>query len=92
MNDIKTFTKTPLEKLKKLNPGGRVELLTFKKDRSVVIIKKDFDIYDVIEDGFNNKVFENIKFDNLEKLLKNLKKIEFPRSNNYFLKIKKGSR
>lgn len=86
MLDIKNFAKIPLERLKNLNIGDRIELLTFKKDRKVVIIKKDINNYDVIEDGFENKEFEDIEYKNLEKLLKQLKRIEFPRSNKFFLK------
>lgn len=70
MIDIKNFTKTPIEKLKKLEKGDRIELLTFKKDRKVIIIKKDFNYCDVIEEGFEYKVFENIEIKKLEKLLK----------------------
>lgn len=85
--DIKGFTKTPIEKLTKLKVGDKIELLTYKKDRKVIIIKKDLNIYDVIEDGFNNNKFEDISLNQLEKLLKKLQRIEFPRSNKYFLKI-----
>lgn len=87
MHDIKTFTKTPLIKLNNLNIGDKIELLTYKKDRKIIIIKKDLTIYDVIEDGFYYKTFENIKFNQLDKLLKKLQQIEFPRSNKYFLKL-----
>lgn len=87
MIDINKFTKMPIEKLKKLEVEDKVELLTFKKDRKIIITKKDFNYYDVIEDGFEYKVFENIEVQKLEKLLKQLQKIEFPRSNKFFLKI-----
>ncbi len=86
MHDIKSFTKTPLNKLKKLNIGDKIELLTYKKDRKVTIIKKDLSIYNVIEDGFKYKEFNNVKFTELEHLLKQLQSVEFPRSNKYFLK------
>ena len=49
MHDIKTFTKTPLNKLKNLCIGDKIELLTYKKDRKITIIKKDLAIYNVIE-------------------------------------------
>ena len=57
MHDIKTFTKTPLNKLKNLCIGDKIELLTYKKDRKITIIKKDLAIYNVIEDGFKYKVY-----------------------------------
>ena len=39
MHDIKTFTKTSLNKLKNLCIGDKIELLTYKKDRKITIIK-----------------------------------------------------
>ena len=87
MHDIKTFTKTPLNKLKNLCIGDKIELLTYKKDRKITIIKKDLAIYNVIEDGFKYKEFDNVKFTELEHLLKQLQSVEFPRSNKYFFKI-----
>ena len=87
MHDIKTFTKTPLNKLKNLCIGDKIELLTYKKDRKITIIKKDLAIYNVIEDGFKYKEFDNIKFTELEHLLKQLQSVEFPRSNKYFLEL-----
>ena len=87
MHDIKTFTKTPLNKLKNLCIGDKIELLTYKKDRKITIIKKDLAIYNVIEDGFKYKEFDNVKFTELEHLLKQLQSVEVPRSNKYFLKL-----
>ena len=78
MHDIKTFTKTPLNKLKNLCIGDKIELLTYKKDRKITIIKKDLAIYNVIEDGFKYKEFDNVKFTELEHLLKQLQSVEFP--------------
>lgn len=87
MHDMKNFIRTPMEKLKKLNVGDKMELLTYKKDRKIVIMKKDSNFCDVTEDGFKFKVFENIEYSKLEKLLQDLRKIEFPRSNKFFLRI-----
>ena len=88
MLDIKNFTKVTLEKLKKFNTGDQLELLTYKKDRKIIIMKTDYSKFNIIEDGFEYKKFENIDIKNLEKILNKLKKIEFPRSNKFFLKIK----
>lgn len=90
MHDIKNFTKTPLQQIKKLAVGDIIELLTFKKDRKILIVKSDFNFYKVIEDGFEYKEFENIDSKNLEKLLKQLKRIEFPRSNKFHLNVIKN--
>ncbi|CEN24072.1 Uncharacterised protein [[Clostridium] sordellii] len=87
MLDIKNFTKVTLEKLKKINIGDQLELLTYKKDRKIIIMKTDYSKFHIIEDGFEYNEFKNIDIKNLEKILKKLKKIEFPRSNKFFLKI-----
>lgn len=87
MLDIKNFTKVTLEKLKKFNTGDQLELLTYKKDRKIIIIKTDYSKFHIIEDGFEYNEFKNIDIKNLEKILKKLKKIEFPRSNKFFMKI-----
>lgn len=84
MHDIKTFTKTPLNKLKNLCIGDKIELLTYKKDRKITIIKKDLAIYNVIEDGFKYKEFDNVKFTELEHLLKQLQSVEFLEAINTF--------
>ena len=87
MLDIKNFTKVTLEKLKKFNTGDQLELLTYKKDRKIIITKTDYSKFHIIEDGFEYNEFKNIDIKNLGKILKKLKKIEFPRSNKFFLKI-----
>lgn len=87
MLDIKNFTKVTLEKLKKFNTGDQLELLTYKKDRKIIITKTDYSKFHIIEDGFEYNEFKNIDIKNLEKILKKLKKIEFSRSNKFFLKI-----
>ncbi|CEN22287.1 hypothetical protein [Paraclostridium sordellii] len=87
MLDIKNFTKVTLEKLKKINTGDQLELLTYKKDRKIIITKTDYSKFHIIEDGFEYNEFRNIDIKNLEKILKKLKKLEFPRSNKFFLKI-----
>lgn len=87
MIDIKHFTRMPVERLKGLNEGDQVELLTYKKDRKVILIKKAEHHYDILEDGFEVKEFRNVEESKLEKHLKQLQRIEFPRSNKFFLKI-----
>ena len=52
MLDIKSFTRTPVEKLKKMRIGDRMELLTYKRDRKVVIVKVAEEICNVLEDGY----------------------------------------
>lgn len=87
MIDITHFTKTPVDRLKNLNVGDRIELLTYKKDRMVTIVKEDDQTYLVKEKGFQVKEFSITDKSKLAKLLKQLQQIEFPRSKKFFLRI-----
>lgn len=87
MIDITHFTKTPVDRLKNLSVGDRIELLTYKKDRMVTIVKEDDQTYLVKEKGFQVKEFSVADKSKLAKLLKQLQQIEFPRSKKFFLRI-----
>jgi len=80
MIDIAGAIPTVMTKLKKLPVGQGLDLRTFKRDRSVVILRMADDNYEVREDGFEKKRFET-NFKGLKKILKTLLKREFPRSN-----------
>jgi hypothetical protein len=79
MIDKSSVIRTVQERLNKLPIGHYLDLRTYKRDRSVIIVKSEDDLL-VIEDGFYNENFE-IKPDKLKGLLKTLLKKEFPRSN-----------
>lgn len=87
MIDIKNFRKYTFESLKKIDVGNKIELLTFKKDRKVTIEKIGQNIFNVIQDGFEYKQFDNLDNKKLGKILKQIQRTEFPRSNKFFLKI-----
>ena len=72
---IEAVTKS----LKKLPIGHYLDLRTYKRNRSVIIVKMTDDDLLVIEDGFFKENF-SINFDKLKKLLTTLLKKEFPRS------------
>lgn len=71
---------TILTRLKKLASGRELKLLTYKRDRSVVIRRVGEDAFHISEDGFETRTFTS-DFKGLKKLLKTLLKREFPRSN-----------
>ena len=87
MLDIKNFERAPLAKLKKLKVGDKIELLTFKRDRKVVIIKMAEHSVNVLQDGFEIKEYIDLSEPELMKLLHQLRKIEFPRSHKFFMEI-----
>jgi hypothetical protein len=79
MIDKTKIIDTVCERLKKLPLGHYIDLKTYKRNRSVIVVKIDEQKLLVIEDGyFKDKFF--IKSDKLKKLLKTLLKKEFPRS------------
>ncbi len=80
MIDKSSVIKTVLAKLNKLPVGHYLDLRTYKRDRSVIIVKQEAEDLLVIEDGFYQDSFavNNAK---LKGLLKTLLKKEFPRSN-----------
>ena len=80
MIDISAVIPTVLLKLKKLPVGHFLDLQTYKKDRSVTIVKRDDNNFLIIENGFNQEEFD-VDAVKLKKTLKVLLKKEFPRSN-----------
>jgi hypothetical protein len=80
MIDKANAIKTILTRLKKLSVGSGIDLRTFKRDRSVAIIRDGQDSFLVMENGFRvEKYSTDLK--RMRKLLKMLLKREFPRSN-----------
>ncbi len=68
-----------LSRVKKLPIGNGLDLRTYKRDRSVTVIRLAEDAYEVRENGFEKGV-HTIDFKGLKRLLKTLLKREFPRS------------
>lgn len=67
-------------RIAKLPVGHAIDLRTYKRDRSVVIVKLTAEQLLIIEDGFEQNEYR-IEKGGLQKILKTLLKREFPRSN-----------
>jgi hypothetical protein len=67
------------ERLKNLPTGHYLDLRTYKRNRSILIVKMDEDDLLIIEDGFSKERFR-INSEKLRKLLSALLRKEFPRS------------
>lgn len=80
MLDIANVVPNTLTRLKKLTPGSGLELLTYKRDRSVHIVKNNDNAFTITESGFQENTFSS-DLKGMKKLLKTLLKREFPRSN-----------
>ncbi len=79
MIDKTKIIDTVCERLVKLPLGHYIDLKTYKRNRTIIIVKIDEKKLLVIEDGYFKDRFL-IKFDKLKKLLKTLLRKEFPRS------------
>ena len=80
MLDKSSVIRVVLERLKKLPVGHYLDLRTYKRDRSVLIVKRGDEDILVVEDGFYKDSF-TVNITKLKGLLKSLLKKEFPRSN-----------
>jgi len=79
MIDKDKIIETVIEKLKKLPVEHYLDLRTYKRNRSLAIVKKSEDDFLIIEDGYFHERYP-LKSDKLKKTLKALLKKEFPRS------------
>lgn len=77
--NIKTAIKQVQQILKKIDPPQGVEILTYKRNRGISIIKLDDDYLSVQERGYEENTFQTTSAE-LAKLLKSIAKREFPRS------------
>ncbi len=80
MIDKTKIIPTVLSKLQQLPVNHYIDLRTYKRNRSVIIVKKTSEELLIIENGFFQDEME-IPYDKLTKILKGLLKKEFPRSN-----------
>ena len=79
MIDKDTAIQTVLRKLKTLPEGHAMDLRTYKRNRSVLIVRTGEDGFDVVERGYFEERYA-VGFAGMKKLLKTLMKREFPRS------------
>ena len=86
MIDKEKIIDTVTERLNKLPVGHYVDMRTYKRNRSVFIVKMSEDDLLIIEDGFFKERF-HIKTEKLNKLLTTLLKKEFPRSHKIRLYV-----
>jgi hypothetical protein len=86
MIDKTQIIETVTERLKKLPVGHYFDLRTYKRNRSVIIVKMTDDDFLVIEDGFFKERFQ-VNSVRLKKLLTTLLKKEFLRSHKIRLYV-----
>lgn len=79
MIDRESAIPTLREKLRKLPQGHYIELQTYKRNRTVAIVRESASTLLIIEDGYVRDRFRTGE-DKMNKVLKTLLKREFPRS------------
>jgi len=77
--NIQSAIKRVQQIVRRLEPPQGVEILTYKRNRGVTIIKIDHETLSVQERGYEEKTFQ-VNINDLAKLLKTIAKREFPRS------------
>ncbi|AGF77968.1 hypothetical protein UWK_01408 [Desulfocapsa sulfexigens DSM 10523] len=77
--NIESAIKQVLQIVKKLDPPQGLEILTYKRNRGITIIKIDEDTLSVQERGYEESTFQ-VTMADLGKQLKSIAKREFPRS------------
>ncbi len=77
--NISSARQQALRILESVTPPGGVELLSYKRNRSVAIIRHQGDRFIIREQGYVVRELE-VGRDRLSRLLKTLIKREFPRS------------
>jgi hypothetical protein len=79
-----------IRRLHKMEPGETLELLTWKRDHSLRLLKQSADAFVFYEQGFVNGRYQ-VGTAKLKKVLKSLLKREFPRSNKIRIRCLKGT-
>ena len=86
MIDKTKILQTVEDRLKKLPVGHYIDLRTYKRNRSVLIVKNSATEYTFIEDGYAEERFR-IHSERLRKMLSILLRKEFPRSHKIRLYV-----
>ncbi len=77
--NIQSAIKRVQQVVRKLDPQQGVEILTYKRNRGITIIKIDDETLSIQERGYEENTFQ-VDIDDLAKQLKSIVKREFPRS------------
>ncbi len=77
--NIDSALRRVMQQMKKLSPGMGIEILSYKRNRGITLLKREDSSIHVREHGYREEEFVSSQ-EELPKLLKSLFKIEFPRS------------
>ena len=77
--NVDSALKRVLSQVKKLVPDQGLEILSYKRNRGVTLVKIGEETIEVSERGYRDETFV-IPITELQRILKAIMKIEFPRS------------
>ena len=77
--DLKSVVSQALARLDKLAPPGGIEILSYKRNRGLTVLKDEDGPFFVRERGYQDDEFR-VTGEGLARLLKSICKREFPRS------------
>ncbi|MFW5722584.1 MAG: hypothetical protein ACOCWT_04735 [Desulfohalobiaceae bacterium] len=80
MIDKTTLIPTLLDRLQKMPVGHCVDIRTYKRNRSVLFIKKSEQDFRILQNGFQTRE-HRVSLTKMPRFLKGVLKKEFPRSN-----------
>ncbi|CAG36967.1 hypothetical protein [Desulfotalea psychrophila] len=84
----KANLKSTLQKrMGQLEEGQLLAFLTFKRDRTIYILRQNGKTFALYQDGFEKKSYEGLEPAKLLKIFKTAAKKEFPRSNKIHISI-----
>lgn len=79
---LEAIPKELRRRLPKMEAGAAIEILTYKRNRGLIITLRGDETYHVREHGYHREEFEAIGQPALLKLVARIAKREFPRSTN----------
>lgn len=79
---LEAIPKELRHRLPKMDAGATIEILTYKRNRGLVITLRGDGTYHIREHGYHSEEFEAIGQPALLKLVARIAKREFPRSTN----------
>lgn len=83
-----TYLKRQVQqRLQKLEVGGGLEVLTYKRNRGFMIAKEGEDLYILREHGYHTEVLPPLTFQALDKPIQKIVRREFPRSTNVRIEV-----
>lgn len=87
--NIKSLFQILDNETKSMFNNDQLIILTFKKDRHILLTCHSLNNWIVQTDGYTHETISNLTYKEAMKIIKKYKDIEFARSNKLYLQVKK---